>query len=148
MREAAMDSPGKRTVFVVQSYHWEYNDEHYQRGGDAEPVKGFTRRERAEAYWFAEERAAWLDVHDPAAYAGGLDMATSLSEEEVIGGLARLGFPVEPPLGWMGYDVGGWHRDDSPFSPEQFRGLWKLFDKIRFHEIVEVELAADEEGRE
>ncbi len=137
-----MAEPQTKKVFVIQEIGWAYNDEYYDCWGEMGPVKAFTSRERAEAFWFEHERAAWQEVGNPFVYTGSFENATSLSEEQFAAGLEALGIFVEPVDGWASLDVGQWFGPSSPLSLEQQLGVWRLFDKVRFYEILEIDLAA------
>ena len=138
-----MSSEATRKVYIVQRLDWEYNDYYFDLKND-EPVKAFTYRDYAEFYRDELEKEANWRYWNPCDFMKGLERATSLSEDELLSRLRELGVP-EPPMSedglvrdWLDYE---WWED----AIERMRQwdpalLWKLFDKVRFYEVVEVEL--------
>lgn len=104
----------------------------------------------------------------PAEHAGGLGRATSLGEEEVIARLRgwRLALPPEDENGGLRWDdlpwwsallalvedtsaPAYWERLDDPTLGDDDKAqasrvgpddIWALFDRVRFCEVIEIEL--------
>jgi hypothetical protein len=155
-------------AYVVQRLDWQYNDNWWDIN-ELEPVKAFTDRERAERFRLELELEKRGDcTFSPAFYAGGLRRASSRSEAELRRELEAMCLPL-PPLDQdheLDWSDGDWWRavlalvaDPSApayyarltgkklspamyeralaVSPDQ---LWALFDRLRFYELVEIEL--------
>jgi hypothetical protein len=135
-------SPDRRQrVYVVQQINWEYNDEYYSPGLP-EPVRAFRDRGRAEAYRQEQEvkarRSALCD--NPFTYTWSYELPdiSSLTEEEVLARVRQANWPVPdgPPYAWS-----DWYDTMQAMLPESERcRLYDLFDRVRFYEIVEMDL--------
>jgi hypothetical protein len=149
-----------RTVYVIQQTNWRYTDEFFVPDSDS-PVKAFTSLAAAESYrqeleaearreieaispleksWWTSNLAATFSI-------GNLERITSLNEAEIRERLKALGLPFFPDA--TGYDKkrhvkywdeAWWERAWQRLGSEGADGLWNMFDKLRFFEVVEVEL--------
>jgi hypothetical protein len=128
-------------VYVVQEIHWEYNDEYYDPGLP-EPVRAFRDRDRAESYRREQEvkarRAA--HCHNPFHFTWAYELSeiTSLTGEEVLARVREAAWPVPdgPPYAWS-----VWYDTMQALLPESdLCRLYDLFDRVRFYEIVEMDL--------
>jgi hypothetical protein len=136
----------KRPVYVVQQLHWEYNDNWYDIRTD-EPIKAFRDRDSAELHRLELEEKVRDGGYpsNPCEYAGGLAQASSLTEEQVVARLQEWGVPP-PPRTTDGraqadfYDDAWWLGLRERLSRRQFFDVWDLFDKVRFYEVVEINL--------
>jgi hypothetical protein len=139
-----MASPNAKTVYVVQEMNWEYNDEYHFPAG--EPVKAFRDRDRAEAYRRELEQAP--RVQDCLSfllnYAGAyqfddpLPRMTSLSQAELLERIdgADLPAPQGPPYSWADWYEITW----GGLEPKERHRLYDIFDRVRFYQIVEMDL--------
>jgi hypothetical protein len=138
-----------RKAYIIQKIDWEYNDEHFFFGGE-KVVKAYTDRSKAEAVLKQREEAFRGECGNPCAFAGGLDDATRLTEEQLIASLEELG--VKPPLlttrsrgtAYRGWDDRWWNAAVAAVGADRLDDLWVLFDKVRGYQLVEIDLA--EEG--
>jgi hypothetical protein len=140
------------TAFVVQEIGWNYNDEYFYRGSDGEtddrPVRAFRTREGAEAHRRAlEADREGMEQLNPFEFGQSLAAVTSLTSRELARRLTALG--LEPPdiepdeddggeewLGWFEW----WQDAGEQLTAEQNAQVWNLLDRIRFYEVLEVEL--------
>jgi hypothetical protein len=135
-------SPDRRQkVYVVQQIDWEYNDEYYDPGLP-EPVRAFRDRGRAEAYRQEQEVKARRAAHcdNPFTYTWSYELPdiSSLTEEEVLARVRQANWPVPdgPPYAWS-----DWYDTMQALLPEsELCRLYDLFDRVRFYEIVEMDL--------
>ena len=141
-----------RTLYLVQEVNWVYDDQWYYEDG-AIPRKAFASRADAEAYRLSresesresiaaadEEKGYWSQNLEETF--GSFDALTTLGEDELDLRLRALGLP-EYTLGGNAGPGGnsGWWRNlwAATGMPEKRDAVWQLFDKVRFHEVVEVE---------
>jgi hypothetical protein len=109
------------------------------------PVAAFTDRAAAEARARELERAA-RRLLSPFWSGNAVRVRTSLTEEEFLARLKALGVPpapVEqakqgqpPSRNWWAW----WEPHAHDWPDDVFHAVWDLFDKLRFHDVVEVEL--------
>lgn len=119
------------------------------------PVAGFVDRPRAEQHaWQLELEAARL--FNPFWRLGHSQALTNLSEavfldklRELVGSVPNVTpeNPSEPIRAWSKWWSGrmsirewsAWWDESMPnWSDEALSGVWKLFDQIRFYDVVEV----------
>jgi hypothetical protein len=144
-----MPKTKKLKCYIVQQVSWNYNDEwYYREDGDGtenspnfhRPVKVFRSRENAEAFAHEKDVAArkgWGG--NPFSFCESLDQMTTLSTEEFWERVQALGVPrpsAQPGGYWFGYDW--WER--AKLKPEVANAIWDLFDRVRFFEVIEIEL--------
>jgi hypothetical protein len=136
-----MSTHQSRKVYVVQEIHWEYNDEYYDPGLP-EPVRAFRDRDRAESYRREQEVKARRASHcsNPFHYTWSYELPeiSSLTEEEVLARVRQADWlvPDGPP-----YDWSSWYDLMQANLPEsELCRLYDLFDRVRFYEIVEMDL--------
>lgn len=156
-----------RKAYVVQRLHWEYNDNWFDLE-NSELVKAFADRQLAELYCAELEAAARTPGRAPAGFLGHLSRASSRSEAELVRELESMYLPLpardeRDKLDWAN-DT--WWKDllalvsdgSAPAYYRRFAGatltdaesarlievgpghVWALFDRLRFHEVIEVEL--------
>lgn len=134
-----------RKVYVVQQLNWQYNDEYFYRGygeGDDEAIKAFKDREKAEAHRQEQEdatRDAWRELN-PFEFGGIGEGFSSLSNEELGRQVEAIG--LTPPAedhdfrDWCYW----WEQVRTQLTEEQEARIWELTDRVRFYEVVEVEM--------
>lgn len=127
------------TIFVVQRMHWQYNDNWYDPLPHGETLKGFRRREAAEA-WRQKMEEEWRADSDawknPFKYASleHWEQLTSLTMSEFALLVADMG--VDPPLAeWPWAD---WWDN---LTNTEIRDVSTLLDRFRFFVIVEIPLS-------
>jgi hypothetical protein len=135
-----------RKAFVVQRLCWQYNDNWHDVGND-EPVKAFIDPDAAELYRLeleGSERAR--HTANPYRFAGNLAQSSSLTETELVARLTELGIRPPPittqttPPSLDFWDDAWWQNLERMASPFQIESVWQLFDRVRFFEVVEIEL--------
>lgn len=157
---------GTRKAYIVQRLHWEYNDNWYDVRGD-DVVRAFEVWEGAELLRMEledEARRTEIGAHSPASFAGGTARASSLTDDELRERLEAWRLPL-PPEGDAFHDgdwwrsvialvsdraaPAFWQRFDAAAMTDEERerairvgpdDVWDLFDKVRFYEVVEVEV--------
>lgn len=142
-----------RTLYLVQEINWNYDDQWFYEDGET-PRKAFADRAAAEAFRAAQEnvqREKLIAVPLTDKYEewsgnlvvtfGGVREVSSLPADELDNRLAALGVPPLP----KGYGAKDWNNswwralwETRPTVTER-DPVWRLFDKVRFYEIVEVE---------
>jgi len=138
-------------VYIVQEFQWEYNDEWFDLEGDT-PIRAFVDRDMAEAYQQrreAEARASFAQSGPRRAnfpsFFGGFPRMSTLSEAAFQGRLQALGLPLPPEMP-DGDDIAMDLSDDwweavwAAVTPDLEEAFWGLFDRLRFYEIVAVEV--------
>jgi hypothetical protein len=142
-------------AWIVQQIQWKYTDEWFVPEGD-QPVKAFLSRERAEEERVrldAEARREVLagewgidDTSNLGMTFGLLPEMTSLPVDELERRLAALGLPPFPQDAYGNgsypdhYNEKWWQDAWATVGEARADELWGLFDKLRFAEIVEVDL--------
>jgi hypothetical protein len=156
-----------RKAYVVQQLHWEYNDNWFDLE-HSEAVRAFADRDLAELHCAELEAAARTSGRTPVGFLGSLPRASSRSEAELVQELQSMYLPLPPRdehdrLDW-GDDT--WWKDllallsdrSAPAYYQRFafatltdaesarlievgpEHVWALFDRLRFHEVLEIEL--------
>lgn len=157
-----------RKAFIVQSLYWNYND-NWHDVGEGEVVRAFEAWGDAERLRLELEQQARAALdRTPAKHAGGIGRASSCSEEEVLSTLRawRLPRPPRSRYGdWLDWGDAAWwdavmelvsdrgapayyNRLDEEMTAEETElalevgpeDVWALFDRVRFYEIVAIEL--------
>lgn len=144
-----------RTVYLVQTVGWFYNDEFHERanaepevlceyneGHRTQPIRAFLTREAA------EKHAAQLDRNrrgddNPFFYgslSGSLSNFTELSEKEFAERLRLLGLSA---IEIQGIRHLGW-QEFAALTEEQRHGVWDALTRVRFHEVVPMEVEVTE----
>lgn len=152
-----------RKAYVVQRLHWEYNDNWFDLK-NSEAIRAFARRELAELHCAELEEAA----RTPVGFLGPLARASSRSEAELVRELQSMYLPLPPRDERNELDWGdnNWWKDvltlvSDRSAPAYYRRfasatltdeesarlievgpghVWALFDRLRFHEVIEIEL--------
>jgi hypothetical protein len=136
----------QRTVYVVQQVHWEYNDGYYDPSHD-EVVRAFVSRERAEllrAELEAQEEREYN--RNVIRFAGGLALASTHTEAEIVEFLRRHNAPLPPEPDRPDLERYRWWHDEwwdqvweilDDAARIEFR---EMFDKVRFFEVVPMTL--------
>ncbi len=140
-----------RTLYLVQEINWAYDDQwHYEDG--AIPRKAFASRDDAEAFRLLREndsRESIVADEDEGYWScnleetfGSFGALTTLGDDEIDRRLLTLGLPEYVSESDAGPDGNsGWWRNlwAAVDTSEKRDAVWQLFDKVRFHEVVEVE---------
>lgn len=145
--------PGK--AWIIQQVNWRFTDEWFAPDG-SEPLRAFMSRARAEAElqrMEQEARASILENEDECGFStnlgitfGELEDMTSLSATELDRQVIELGLTPFPKYGPEGdiytdyYNEAWWESAWRTLGKSRAASLWELFDRIRFYELVEVEL--------
>lgn len=139
---SSMDSHRDRVYF--------HEDEHYQpltpdQGGPVRvPEAAFLTRVEAERERDRRELAARELLNPFWLHWGELESLTSVPEEVFRGQLSDAGLrPPNPVPSQFGdaTDWRAWWDVESPgWTDEQLATVWRLLDKVRLFEVVEVEL--------
>jgi hypothetical protein len=130
-----------RIVYVVQRVGWSFNDEWFFRDGPIkdQQIAAYTRRELAEAELLRRERQQQA-VECPFQYYGGdsdVECVSHLTEQEFVQFLASIGLtPRAATCRWEEW----WEVTAATLTPEQHQAIWSVMTKVKFHEIVEVEM--------
>ena len=130
-------------AYIVQRIGWNYNDEYFYRGEGEEddvPVKAFRDRARAEAHLrqlHDEEAADWVGLN-PFEFGRRLADVTSLSGAELAARVQALGFP--PPQ--VNDEIGEGYVWFEWWNEAMGDAVWQLLDRIRFFEIIEIDVAS------
>jgi hypothetical protein len=155
-----------RKAYVVQRLHWEYNDNWFDLE-NSEAVKAFADRELAELHCAELEAAARTAGRTPTGFLGSLSRASSRSEAELMRELESMYLPLPPgDDGERDWGNDTWWKEmlalvSDRSAPAYYRRfafakltdaesarlievgpehVWALFDRLRFHEVIEVEL--------
>jgi hypothetical protein len=138
-----------RVMFMVAAPYWHYNDEyHYTKPDGLTPYKAFRTREAAEAERERMEDGA-RDVMEMHPFQinglGDWSAVSSLSQDEAAERVKALGLqpPVVAPHPYSeGKEMRDWETwwDEVEMTPSQCNGVWDLLDKVRFWEVIEVEV--------
>jgi len=133
----------RQVLFMVAGAYWKYNDEYYYRETDGlTPYKAFRTREAAEAELADMEDFARNEMDMHPFQINGLchwEAWSTLPEAEAVKRVEALGLPPPGP----GYgDTLGWEEwwDQTDMDSIQSEAVWDLLDKIRFWEVIEVEV--------
>ena len=128
-------------VYVIVPRNYEYDDNYYNLEGYEGPCGGFLslaeaekERQKLEAESFAQIRRFWEYSQE------GLEGLTSRSQEELVRELAALGFDPETDFARLDFGPAGPFVADPPAN--LMEKLTGLFDRLRFYEIVEIQVAA------
>jgi hypothetical protein len=143
----------KKTMYIVQEFAWEFNDDSLVIIADT-PIKAFPTHAQAEAYRLVQEREARRDKRT---YSGsrfpftfeklgsdGVQPWTSLSSlpwEEFI----ERALPFDlPPLQHPNdfYNKEFWEAVDA-LPEEKHHAFYDLFDGLNFYEVVPIEVVGD-----
>lgn len=135
-----------RKAYVVQRLTWQYNDNWHDLEND-EPIKAFRDPELAELHRQELEEPERENWRNPLRAAGPMENATSLSEEQLTARLVELGIeppPLETVDGSTYRDYFGndewWNRLWYTWRRQFVHQVWDLFDRVRFYEVVEIDL--------
>jgi hypothetical protein len=141
----------KKTVYIVQEFGWEYNDEFFEIIMDT-PIKAFATREQAETHKRILEREAREDWDS-----GGLGMSfptfesvynqgnpfsalTSLTRDEFSQHIHALGLPS------LQFDEDDLFEENALWQAvrklpkDKYHAFFDLLDGVNFCEIVEMEV--------
>jgi hypothetical protein len=132
-------SPPGRRAYVVQALTWQYNDNWYDVAND-EPLKAFVDRQAVETYRTSLEHTARAQRGSPRRMVASLEQATSQSPDSLRFGLESLG--VAPPTDLLDlvYGDDDWWYNLRERSMERWHAAWDLFDRLRFFELIEIDL--------
>ncbi len=147
----------KQTVYVVQEIGWGYHDEWFFRAGE-QPIKAFTRREAAEAYWQEKERMAREAIMNTSPWDRGNshwscnivatfgNLPTSLTAKEFASKAREIGLPPVPYVFEEGsvedalWSDEWWVTAWKTLRPDRTDLLWSLLDCLNFYEVIEMEV--------
>lgn len=136
----------KRAAYVVQQLCWQYNDNWNDLGND-EPIKAFLDPELAELHRLELEEPIREIRRNPCGFAGGLNLSSSLTEEQLLTRLTEWGIELPPFLtNWNDEtfrhfeDDAWWNRLWDRLPRRLFHQVWDLFDKVRFYEVVQIDV--------
>jgi hypothetical protein len=132
-----------RILFMVAGAYCKYNDEYYYTEADGlTPYKAFRTREEAEVERDEMEENA-RDVMDMHPFQINAlcqwEAWSSLSQEEAVERVKALGLPPPEPRHGKELNWEDWW-DQTEMTYWQREEVWDLLDKIRFWEVIEVEV--------
>jgi hypothetical protein len=133
----------RQILFMLAAPYWHYNDEyHYRQNDGLTSYKAFRTREAAEAERAENEDFARHEMDMHPFQINGLcewEAWSSLPQDEAVARVEAMGLP--PPGAGYG-DTLGWEDwwDEMDLTFEQADAVWDMLDKIRFWEVIEVEV--------
>jgi hypothetical protein len=145
----------KKTVYVVQEFGWEYNDEYFEIITDT-PIKAFATLKQAESHKRILEREArrkWEIEVDGLGFPVCFDnqsgiqpfsSITSLTWEEFVERVDLFSLPPFQYADSMGIDLFEekvFWKAVSDLPEEQYHAFFDLLDGLNFYEIITLEVA-------
>jgi hypothetical protein len=144
-----------KTVYIVQEFGWEYNDEYFEIILDT-PIKAFSTREQAETQKQILEREAREDWDS-----GGFGLSfptfestynqenpfsalTSLTRNEFSERIHALGLPALQFGEYEVFEENALWEAVRKLPKEKYHAFFDLLDGVNFYEIVEMEMEAGE----
>lgn len=133
---------GQSKAYVVVERGFEYNDEIYGLNDEVSPQQVFL--DKTSALRAAEQRNAnHLRDFNPMAFCYGLEEITSLSpaalEQKIQEILGIAGFHMPGEDDEHAWELEGVFPDNT--TDEQLREIFRLFDKLRFFDVIESDLS-------
>ncbi len=138
-----MPASKKLTVYVVQKLSWEYGDDFYYRRPDEDaPIRSFLNRDKAEVY---RRQLEWQHIQreniNPFGYVDlSLQERSSLPLPEFLQRLREAGIDTEQAIENL-YSF--WNQYDK-LSEDNKRRVWLATDRLRFFELLEMEVELEE----
>lgn len=133
-------TPRMKKAYVVVKMYWQYNDNWHDLGDD-EPIKAFADRDAAEVLRLQLEEPERERWRTPFFTNCAVENLTSLSLNQLLQAMGDLVAEegVPPPTELV--DDTWWSGFLKRTSPRIFHKVWDLFDRVRFYQTVEVEVA-------
>lgn len=119
-------------AYVVLKLEWLYNDNWVEMDNEI-PLKAFLSCDEAEYHCLELTLKAQEGIARPSWYGGIEAAAYNLTLPEFCERVRAAGLPEYPPDG----DDSDW---EESLTPVQREWLWEQLDRVRFYEVVEVEV--------